>query len=242
MLGFDAIGKWPIGTLLEDENAERGFPEVSGLVATQDTVAATSHNINLPSGIVAGNLLLVFFRFNDTGNVATMPGWTVMAHGLGGATGYFAAFYRFADGTEGATATVNSSLSVTIRANVYRVTNNARLVNPEFSAITAALVTNPDPPSLSPSWGSKKTLWIAVAFPLSQLLLAADPANYTFGLTTAISALRTAHRKNETATENPSAGFTAAAATDCSAWTVAVMPAQAPIPVRRRTRMFTRRF
>jgi len=81
-------------------------PVVLSSSAGQTTVAAKNHIVMLPSGIVAGDLVLVYF-VNDTTNAAGIPGWTTLNTQPFGASARASVFYIQATGPM-STVTVNT--------------------------------------------------------------------------------------------------------------------------------------
>ena len=139
-------------------------PSVAGVAESATTTAGTSHTINLPASIVAGETLLVI---SDKGSTAAtidaLTGWTELID-ENSANGLYA-IWRKADGTEGATITLTSSAATRLASIAYRVQNAAdpSVTAPEIATTGSGTSATPDPPSLSPSGGSKQYLWIAWA-------------------------------------------------------------------------------
>jgi hypothetical protein len=135
-------------------------PTVSGIGATYNTAGTTrtAHPIPLPTGIVAGELLLAVFPY-DGGAGATWPaGWTEIADRANSSHG-LAVAYRIANGTEGSTVTVTTAAELAV-GFVYRITGWHGSAPPEIATAIGSSAT-PDPPSLTPTWGSGNTLWLA---------------------------------------------------------------------------------
>lgn len=122
--------------------------------------------INLPAGIDANDLLLMFIQSKNTGTPNTPNGWTLMHTHSSGSTVNGAAFYRKATGTEGATVTLPGGGAAGTGglggyAQVWKVRTWSGTVFPEW-ACAAATSAAPDPPALDPAaWGAVDTLWIA---------------------------------------------------------------------------------
>src|SRR5580765_342760 len=91
---------------------------------TSTNASGTSHTVNLPTGIVAGNLLVVVFGGSAAATLTWPAGWTQFL--TGGATGaVLNAAYKLADGSEGSTITVTSgATSLTSNARSYRITGS----------------------------------------------------------------------------------------------------------------------
>lgn len=133
------------------------FPVVAAVNTGTDVSIATSATVQLPSGIVSGNLLLIIGGFGTTCNTPLATGWT------GVASGRMCYWYRQADGSEGATVSVSWTNSSNMRFRTFRISGNASGVAPEFSTTVTGTSANPDAGNLTPSWGAKNTLWINAA-------------------------------------------------------------------------------
>lgn len=97
------------------------FPVVAASAATNASADQTTHVINLPSGIAAGDLLAVWFTKDATGGTVSTPsGWTLS--GSASATDTAHLFTRTASGSEGATVTITTSLSESSSAVALRIT------------------------------------------------------------------------------------------------------------------------
>lgn len=187
--------------------------------ATTNSAPSTTHSINLPTGIIAGDLLLMLV--GASGITGVSAGWTALDA--------LSALYRIADGTETPpTITVGPS-AVNLTAVVYRIANYSG-VPQSASIVTGASATTHDPPALSPSWGLKNTLWFAQGTcPTNTVTsFASTPANYTDadflappvpGASTNL--LWVGRRSLAAATEDPSA-FTTAAGIGCRVRTIGV--------------------
>lgn len=193
----------------------------------------SSHPINLPAGIASGDLLLVFAVFNGGPTVTDPSGWSLLASN--GASGDAARIYaKIADGSEGATVTVTLSGNQRAHAASYRITGNRNGVTSSEIAVSTAVDANtatPDPPSLTPSWGSDENLWIAVDLCASSAFtFSSYPTNYSLGQLNAQSgnnnnanAVSVAARLLTATSEDPGS-FTTVTARDRSTYTLAVRP------------------
>ncbi len=137
------------------------FPSVNGR-ATSSNNSSSPMAATLPTGIVVGELLLAICDVAGNGSVTTPTGWTSLLNATSGTAATdrrLVVFYRTADGTEGSSVSIANSLSsmavITLRISGWKGTPAA--------ATATGGTTSPDPPSLSPSWGSADTLWIAAA-------------------------------------------------------------------------------
>ncbi len=180
------------------------FPTIAATVETSGLLLAGSRTITLPSGISNGDLCLVFTR-GITTDLASIPaGWTsgYFRLGPGGATSG-RCIWRKCDGSEG------TSLSVTItgagtgvRCVAVRIAGSSG--SPEFASTTVASAISVDPPNLSPTFGSRKTLWFA-AYVMSTYVSGYPPTNYTDVISNATLSLRVASRNLQAASEDPPA-------------------------------------
>lgn len=164
------------------------FPSIAATNSGSSGGNATSHTVNLPAGIVAGNLLLVAFTNDGSATVSvTTPatGWSTLYSTPNGSNARSTVFYRFADGSEGSTITVTTSASEGSAHASWRMTGVDKQTNPEGGTPATGSSANPNPPSLNPSnWGTEDTLWIAVYGWDGNVAHTSYPANYTLGQTT----------------------------------------------------------
>jgi hypothetical protein len=140
-------------------------PTVQTTAESATTTAAANHVITLPSGIVAGDLI-VFVIAKGTPAVTNA---TFNAHGsyselLDEAVSCgLAILYRWADGSE-TNPTLVSSTNIRTATVAYRISGaiNPATQAPEKAGTTATGTSvNPNPPSLAPTGGSKDYLFIA---------------------------------------------------------------------------------
>lgn len=204
------------------------FPVVED-VDGGNTAATTNHTVNLPA-IVTGQMLIVLFSI-DTNTVVTFPGgWDNLFDDVNGANNRFGAWYRIADGTEGATITVTSVGNEESAHTSFSISHYQGV--PECGTSATGASVNPDPPNLTPSWGAQETLWIACAGidRAGAETITAYPANYTdgredqytaAGTTTSVG---TARRELNAASENPGT-FTLDNISNWIANTIAIAPA-----------------
>lgn len=201
------------------------FPQVAAVNGGNDLVNQMNHTVNLPAGINAGDLLLVFFC-SDGNPVITFPGgWTQLFQTISGGLVAFCCWYRIADGGEGATITVNTSLNQKTAHTSYRITGYSAV--PEVGVSATGVSANPDPPNLAPSWGAKDTLWFAsCGYDDGAKTVNAYPANYLNGRNDRSNSVTgcgvgTAERDLNASPENPGT-FTLSGADEWVANTVAI--------------------
>ena len=141
----------------------------------------SSHPVNLPAGVQAGEVLWMVFRtgYNPTVH-ATPAGWTLAENG--GTTGMISWFYRIADGNEGATVTIDvTSDGVTPRTSpgdavVYRLSGVATNEATWFALNYTGTTPNPD---VTAPWGPAANLFITdYSARYSDWEVTAHPTNY----------------------------------------------------------------
>ena len=223
-------------------------PVDSARVATNVTTAAGTWNVNVGSP-AADTLLIVLVRCAAAPGAITFTGYTQLASDSSDATDdTTAVYYRWADGSEGATDVFDPTNSVKGCAITWGITGaaNPGTTAPEISTVavgtTAANTANPN--SRAVTGGPKDVLYLA--------LLGLDgegnaptiaPANYG-NLVTANSGTAGAVATNcsigggsraisASSSDDPGAWTHAAAATGWTSWTVVIHPpAPAPTLIR----------
>ena len=212
------------------------FPSIAATSTTLRSVAETTSPVNLPTGIVSGNLLLVFVRAAAAGAVGWPAGWTELFEDASDASDDVTALaWRKADGTEGATIDVTHG-SAKLAALSWRITGaeDPAIQAPQFSTVATGTSTAPDSSSLSPTGGAKDYLWLALAaYEGEQSLTPTYPTNYssnqltvgtgTGGAIATNCRVSGSNRTNNAASEDPGA-YTISVSDDWSAWTVAIHP------------------
>ena len=150
------------------------LPFVQSRTTSAVTTNETSHTVNMPSGIQSGDLLLVVFTVDDTGPgpgtaLPVFPaGWTKFAEQhdtISPEALTIAMAYRLADGTEGSTITVTTSVAQESTAATFRITGaeNPSIQPPEATfGFTNLATTDVRLPSLTPTGGVKNYLWFGV--------------------------------------------------------------------------------
>lgn len=147
--------------------------------------AVTTHNINLPATIESGDLILIIGA-SDNVTAITKPTEVTNEFMNSNVSGQFRnlVWGFVADGTEdsttitadtGVTAEYSSFISLAIQG--WEGTIGTAV---EVSTGSAATSTTPDPDSLTPTWGAKDTMWIAVgAGDRGNIVFSVYPTNYT---------------------------------------------------------------
>lgn len=178
------------------------------------------------SSVTAGNLIVIEFVCENNGSLPSTPaGYTLWASGHlnNSAVLTTSIYYKTAAGGEtGATITHGTNFSCW----VMREFSNAS-GSPEFGTPSVANTANPNPPSLTPSGGTKNYLWIAgcTSPPVS---VSAFPTNYINGVTSVsgsgtIAQNASAERTLSASSEDPGT-FTLGSAQRSTAYTYSVSP------------------
>lgn len=208
------------------------FPVVESTASGNSGANATTHVITLPTGIVDGDLILLFFN-NDGAQTASI---TTPASGWNGPVGQdvsptnnnrLSMFWRWADGTEAATITVTVTSTESAAWTVYRISGADDTCDPEISAGATGTSATPDPDSLTASWGFSETLWLVAYGWDGDNSHSAYPSTYTDNRLTsrwsnaAGVGIASATKYDIDETEDPAAGAIAAS-DEWVAYTVAV--------------------
>lgn len=195
------------------------FPDHVDSTSGSESAPATSHTVGLPGSITAGQRLVAIIAGQGATQSFSWPGgWTEIKDSVSNLS-CIAVAYRDCDGTEGASITVTSNLSRSCAWDVIRTTNHDPAYAPEVSTGAGfSLSTSADPDSLSPSWGSDKSLWVAVSAnngAAGARTVSAYPSNYSIGQTNVLGTdvgtedneigLGVALRQLEAASEDPGA-------------------------------------
>lgn len=195
-------------------NVTTEFPVIAATSTTQSENATNPHTINLPSGIVSGDVLLLAIQYKgrDRTISSLSQSWNTITNnnnsGVGERRTYI--LWRLANGTEGTTTTMTLDSSTDFVASVcYRI-QGAQSVEGGVADDSGF-----NPPSLTPSWGSAKTLWVVFFGTEGNESSLTYPANYTLsqinrsGKSTPDATGQQVWfgaRQLETATEDPAAG------------------------------------
>lgn len=205
-----------------------GFPNFQNASTASTNASSTSQNINMPSGIAVGDLLIAILTI-DNGTTLTFPaGWTAFATDNDAANIGMRAAYRIADGTEGASITVTAG-SAGIGESVCLRFNHALNAQPDRATGTNTGTSTPDPPSLNLTGGLPlNAYWLTVVARLANNAPSSYPTNYTldqnsFPHSSAL-ALTISGRKLNAASENPP-NYTFPSSTRCVFFTIGIKPA-----------------
>ena len=216
--------------------AER--PDTIGIIddiVTSVGVDATSHPIDLPGGLLTGDLILVFFSCDGNPTVSintgvSGEGWTIESYAYGTTAVTGAVIWKISDGTDALTLTTNQAqVSNTQAYGLY----NVNASDPITVTSATGASGNPNPPSNTGAYGAVDYLWFAVAAADSYASLAtAGPADFYGFLATSInvggsSSINSAYRSLNTAGAYDPGTFTITPTDEqWAAFTVIVNPAE----------------
>ncbi len=215
------------------------FPAVQTTATTNGTTATASATVNLPAGIVAGDLLLVLHRCAVAGALGFPIGWTELKDAsVDAADDQQGLAYRQADGSEGASITVTQG-NGKFASIAYRISGaeDPATQAPEVSADATGASTIPDPATLTPTGGAKDYLWLLLGGwegeqtspPAGNPTNYANPLGADSGIAAAITTncrVASAGRSLNAASEDPPS-WTISVSDDWTAWTLAIHPATA---------------
>lgn len=155
------------------------FPSVASTATSQEGTATTTHDVIVPAGIEAGDLLLLFLTVYQLPTISDLPAGWIQLYSVDTPSSYNRgqAYYKIADGTE-VDFTFTTSTSKKSVNRCFRVIDWHGVTPPECGIAATGSSTNPDPPSLSPSWGADDTLWFAVCHFLGFYSLSGYPADF----------------------------------------------------------------
>jgi len=224
-------------TLTASYNIADLYPDVVATSVLADTGNATTHNVPLPTpagGILLNDILLWIGCVDGNTAVSQPGGWTeIKDEASGTACEVYVAWKRAAGGETG-----NVVLTTGSEAGGHQILciRGAHLTTaPAISTGVTATSANPNPDSLDPAnWATEETLWIAAIGNDANVAVTAGPAGYSGVLNTrwantAGAGIATAWRQLLAGSEDPGA-FTMAAE-DSRAFTIAIRPAAAIVPV-----------
>ncbi len=232
--------------LLAVSPAWAASPTVAATATSTDNASDTTQTIALPASISSGDLLLMMLGYTAAIVSTTTPtGWTLLVAdtSIPASQGALVAFYRQADGTEGGSVDVTTDVNTAAGGSTYRITGHEDPATqaPEVTSVTLATATNPDPPAITPTGGSKDYLFIACLMQDGNPTPTGSPANYSNELATSIAfgavSNRTIERELTASSEDPG-NWTIAISNEWGTYTIAVHPSGAAPVVRRRVTVY----
>lgn len=156
------------------------FPSILGMARNSDPTNGNSATATLPSGVTAGESLLLVGIAADNSSVATLTasGWTeIFAEGTGsGGMRNMTAWHKTAAGGE-TTQAIGSSQSTTRIFQFWSFRFPATTIF-EGSAATGSS-SSPNPPSRTPSTGLTPTVFVSIAACLGSSVFTGYPTELT---------------------------------------------------------------
>ncbi len=222
------------------------FPSIrSTATVTSQTGAATSHAVNLPATVAAGDTIFVVVRCPVAGAIGWPDAtWQELVDASpDAAVGQTGIAYKKADGTEGGTTITVTHASGKLAGVAWSVQGAADplLRAPELSTVAVGTTGEPNATTCTPTGGAKDYLWITFfTMEGEQTGITAYPTNYTLGQTglantgtggavTTNATIAGAGRTNNAASEDAAVWDVTGTLDDSSAYTVAFHPAE-PVP------------
>ena len=152
------------------------YPQVVG-VAGEGLDNSLTPTWDLPDGNT-GDLMIIMVAADNGPTISFPAPWTELFNTLNNLR-FAAAYYIDTDGV-GGTIEVTLGVSKMSTATIYRISDYSGV--PEVGVSATGSSANPDSPSLSPTWGSEATLWLAVmGYDGANYSVSSYPANYTDG-------------------------------------------------------------
>ncbi len=231
--GADAVAQ---GTVVSSPTSPTDGLFPLAIQRTAETIE-TADVFNLPSDAEAGDIVVIISSVQGTTLPTTPTNWALKAQDSG-FNSIGSVYAKELTAGDVSTGTVTITATGRQAATLYAIRRHNGIDGVEASAVAAsggAGAASTDPPNLTPSWGSKKTLWIAGScIEEGQRSVNSYPTNYLYGTmatgnSTAISrvSVASAERNVEAASENPGAlvWSDSVADGDHVAITVAIEPA-----------------
>lgn len=229
--------------------AEATSPAIATSTSGAEGADTSSHTVNYPASCCsAGDLVVVEINCSNSTKTITTPGtFTELfnrttrgaATGPGcGANGNAAdschvIAYQIANGSEGASVTFTTSATNRCVYVSRRITGAHASAAPEatINPLVASTNGNPNPPSITPSWGAADNLYIAGFASIGSAdAVSAYPTNYTdsqFNKNANAASMGSASRQVTNSTTEDPGTYTISPNQVWTAYTIAVRPAAA---------------
>lgn len=203
------------------------FPQTTDPTRHASTTNQANHDVPMPATVPAGALLIACISLDATNPFTVIPsGWT----NLGSGAGIGHVFAKVADGSEGGTTPRwQTTSALGWSSHVYLITDWFGSLSGVEAAMDNLATGDPDPPSLTPSWGAADTLWIAYAGQQATETVSSGPTGYSTPIVdsdTSSAAKETSmscRRDLNAVSDNPSVFDTNVAAA-WRAFTIAIRP------------------
>lgn len=207
------------------------FPQVQSINTSSEAVNVTTHTVSLPATVATDDWLLIIASVNGTPTLTDPSGWTKLIE-IAATNNRPVAWKKKADGTEGGT-TVTFTTSAAEQSSHISFAGDGwseDLNDIEVSTGATGSSSNPDPDTVTPSWGSDDNLFLACYGLRRGRTATAFPTNYNDNQTqiatstsTSGSGAAVATRELAAASDNPGT-YTLDASTPWGAYTIAIRP------------------
>lgn len=140
-------------------------PVVAGVASGGELTAVTTHTVTFDTSPSSGDLLIIRAVVDSNPTVTGPSGFSEIKNAAHSGSAFTTAvWYKESDGTEGTSVTFSTSAGEESRHSVWRITGHEDpgTQAPEIASFdSTANSTTPDPPSISPTGGSKDYLILA---------------------------------------------------------------------------------
>jgi len=204
------------------------FPEIRSVNSGVLSTAALTLTVQMPTDHEEGDLLIIGVSLDGNRAMSAPSGWTLLANPTNHTACRHAVWYKTRGSSESNPAITWVTTTELGTWYAFVITTGTWSGTPEV-ATASGTNANPNAPSLTPSWGTMKTLWLALHGWDYNRSSSTNPTNYTLrtyraGSSTGSAGHRTHSRANEVASEDPSQ-ITISASDEWYAHTVAIKPA-----------------
>lgn len=181
------------------------FPNILDSLGTDFDTAATAHTVPMPTGVVAGEVLIVWFEASGNQTITeTAGGWTKMSQITQGGNNTAAVFYRIAGASNTFTSSHNSARAAAIAFRIAGANGTVDGANAQGGATSSW-----NPPSVTSSTGTTQKYLAMVLGGSGTALNPYTPpsgyTNYTSVITGSTPHIFSAYRNAEVTTEDPAA-------------------------------------
>lgn len=217
-------------------------PVVESVTTTAFGAGPGPHAVAMPATVNSGELLVIFFGCSYASSITNPAGWTEKwDQDVSSNSRRSSCHVKVADGTEdGTTVSITVPDGDQAAAHTYRISGwYGTLAGVEVGTAATGTDDSPNPPSLTPSWGSADQLFLVSAVYKGDFTTTSSyPTNYTNGTTTKSAAtdsgdevsVATARRAVTGTTDNPGV-YTLSGSANWVANTLVVRPTQVTAPV-----------
>lgn len=218
-------------------------PVDAGRTSTSISSAADPWTVDLPSGVQSLDLLIIYLRTGGATSCNGATGWTFLVDdNTSDATDdQTSILYKFANGTEGTTVSVDFTGTTKGASIAWRITGaeNPAVQVPEISTVATSTTTanTCDPGTVTPTGGSKDYLFLITGgldgetqtFTHGTYTNVTNQNSGTGGAVATNCRIAGGSRQATVSSENPSAWTHAAASNGTTAYTIAIHPASAAV-------------